>query len=308
MIHLGCWAHCRRYFVEAEATIPEAARNPEQLGNAVHRGHWRVVCRRVESQGQNTSGTSAASRCAQPASAAKDRGTAAQAAARRRAWQPAGQGTALPVSPVAEIDSLCREWRLADRQQPVRERHPPVRRRPPQLAVRRFRGRGPASANLYSLVEICKANRIDPYTYLVTLFGKLPLAKTADDFDALLPWRISALTKWLNARIGPGASLMLRSSHTLLFAVCRRNRLRRAIGVRLGEVLTHPRMRFDPTKGGRESPAHPLHRLSWARERWRLARSGSQAIASSTFSKAMSRIWATSGNTSCVPDDIAAST
>ncbi|MGB9618619.1 MAG: transposase domain-containing protein, partial [Desulfomonilaceae bacterium] len=48
-----------------------------------------------------------------------------------------------------------------------------------------------ASANLYSLVETCKANRIDPYAYLVRLFHKLPLASTADDFEALLPWRLT---------------------------------------------------------------------------------------------------------------------
>ncbi len=29
-IHLGCWAHTRRYFVEAEAAIPKAARGPQQ--------------------------------------------------------------------------------------------------------------------------------------------------------------------------------------------------------------------------------------------------------------------------------------
>lgn len=48
-----------------------------------------------------------------------------------------------------------------------------------------------ASANLYSLVETCKANRIDPYAYLVRLFGKLPLAKTANDFETLLPWHLA---------------------------------------------------------------------------------------------------------------------
>ena len=31
LIHLGCWAHARHYFVEAEAAIPKAARGPEQL-------------------------------------------------------------------------------------------------------------------------------------------------------------------------------------------------------------------------------------------------------------------------------------
>ena len=30
LIHLGCWAHCRRYFVEAEAVISKQARGPGQ--------------------------------------------------------------------------------------------------------------------------------------------------------------------------------------------------------------------------------------------------------------------------------------
>jgi len=47
-----------------------------------------------------------------------------------------------------------------------------------------------ASANLYSLVETAKANGIDPYRYLTWLFERLPMAKTVDDYDALLPWRM----------------------------------------------------------------------------------------------------------------------
>jgi len=30
LVHLGCWAHCRRYFVKAEAVLPKRARGPEQ--------------------------------------------------------------------------------------------------------------------------------------------------------------------------------------------------------------------------------------------------------------------------------------
>jgi len=48
-----------------------------------------------------------------------------------------------------------------------------------------------ASANLYSLLQTCKANRIEPYRYLAALFTALPLAKTADDYEMLLPWRIT---------------------------------------------------------------------------------------------------------------------
>lgn len=48
-----------------------------------------------------------------------------------------------------------------------------------------------ASANLYSLVETAKANGIEPYRYLVALFKQLPLAQTADEYEALLPWDLA---------------------------------------------------------------------------------------------------------------------
>ena len=49
-----------------------------------------------------------------------------------------------------------------------------------------------ASANLYSLVETCKANGVEPYRYLVWLFTRLPLAATADDYSDLMSWSMPA--------------------------------------------------------------------------------------------------------------------
>jgi hypothetical protein len=51
-----------------------------------------------------------------------------------------------------------------------------------------------AAANLYSLIETCKANSVEPYAYLVALFKSLPPANTADDYEALLPWRLTTST------------------------------------------------------------------------------------------------------------------
>jgi transposase len=47
-----------------------------------------------------------------------------------------------------------------------------------------------ASANLYSLLQTCKANGIDGYSYMRRLRIELPKASIADDYDALLPWSI----------------------------------------------------------------------------------------------------------------------
>lgn len=47
-----------------------------------------------------------------------------------------------------------------------------------------------ASANIYSLVETAKANRLDPFDYLNRVFEKLPKAQTETDFLELLPVKI----------------------------------------------------------------------------------------------------------------------
>ena len=44
-----------------------------------------------------------------------------------------------------------------------------------------------ASAALYSIIETAKANGLEPYWYLRRLFEHLPLAKTEEDYRALLP-------------------------------------------------------------------------------------------------------------------------
>ena len=50
-----------------------------------------------------------------------------------------------------------------------------------------------ASALIYSLVETCKANGREPYSWLRRVLRELPYAETVDDYEALLPWNIHAL-------------------------------------------------------------------------------------------------------------------
>lgn len=51
-----------------------------------------------------------------------------------------------------------------------------------------------ASANLYSLIETAKACGHEPYAYLHHLFKELPAASSADDYEALLPWKLDPKT------------------------------------------------------------------------------------------------------------------
>ncbi|MGI9288076.1 MAG: transposase domain-containing protein [Pseudomonadales bacterium] len=46
-----------------------------------------------------------------------------------------------------------------------------------------------ATANLYSLIETARANKIEPYRYLRKVFTDLPKATSLEEIEALLPDR-----------------------------------------------------------------------------------------------------------------------
>ena len=190
LTHLGCWAHCRRYFVEAEAAIPKAARSPEQPATqfiAVIAELYAVEAHAKEMTPE-------------------ERGELRQARSRPilarieelllRHLHAVAPGSLLGKA----LHYLESQWAKLTRY--VENGAWPIDNNPCENAIRPFVvgrrnwlfadtvGGAKASANLYSLIETCKANVIDPYGYLVRLFGALPAAQTADDFEALLPWHL----------------------------------------------------------------------------------------------------------------------
>jgi hypothetical protein len=52
-----------------------------------------------------------------------------------------------------------------------------------------------ASANLFTLAQSCRANGVAPLAYFEHLYEHLPLATTAAELEALLPWNVKALLK-----------------------------------------------------------------------------------------------------------------
>ena len=50
-----------------------------------------------------------------------------------------------------------------------------------------------ASALIYSLIETSKATALEPYSWLRRVLRRLPAAKSAEDFEALLPWILHAM-------------------------------------------------------------------------------------------------------------------
>jgi transposase len=192
LVHLGCWTHCRRYFHDALQALPKEQRGPGQLAARF----IALIGKLYEVEAQ-----------------AKREGVDASELGRRRqrhsvpvlaeieALLLANLHAVLPKSLLGQaLHYLASQWNKLKRY--VEDGRYSIDNNAQENAIRPFCvGRrnwlfadtvagANASANLYSLLQTCQVNGIDGYGYLRALFTALPKAQTADDYAALLPWRI----------------------------------------------------------------------------------------------------------------------
>ncbi len=192
LVHLGCWAHCRRYFIEALDALPKHARTPEQ-----------PAVQFIELIGQLYAVESRADDCKMDPQARLDERQrhSVPVLERIQALLLTHLHAVVPGSLLGKaLHYLSAQWLKLSRF--VTDGSYPIDNNPCENAIRPFVvgrrnwlfadtvGGANASANLYSLLQTCKVNGIDPHRYLAALFTALPLASTADDYEALLPWRI----------------------------------------------------------------------------------------------------------------------
>jgi transposase len=191
LVHLGCWAHARRRFVEAEAALPKASRTSDQPAAQFIAAIGRLYA--IEAQ-------------------AKDASPEQRAALRTEHSRPvlaqiealllAHRDRVVPQSLLGKaVHYLAAQWPklvrfLEDGRYPIDNNACENAIRPFVLGRRNWLfadtvGGAKASANLYSLIETAKANGLDPYAYLCALFAAMPKATRLEDYEALLPWRIN---------------------------------------------------------------------------------------------------------------------
>jgi hypothetical protein len=188
--HLGCWAHARRYVFDAEQALPKSARTPDQPAVQLLKAIAELY--RIEKESRDVT----------PGERLRAR--------QERAAPVLGQ---IEQIVLAHRDRVIPQSQLGKALTYLQGQWPkltayagsgtwPIDNNLCENAIRPFVvgrknwlhsdtvGGAHASANLYSLIETCKAAGIDPYRYLTALFAALPHAVTADDYDALLPWRL----------------------------------------------------------------------------------------------------------------------
>ena len=194
LVHLGCWAHCRRYFHEALQALPKDKRGPDQL-----------PARFIELIGKLYHVEAEARREQLDARAVHARRQDESVPILKKIEELALQHLhgVLPGSLLGKaLHYVTAQWPKLVRY--VDDGRYPIDNNPCENAIRPFVvGRrnwlfadtvagANASANLYSLLQTCIANGIDGYTYLNALLVELPKAKTVEDYEALLPWHLAA--------------------------------------------------------------------------------------------------------------------
>jgi hypothetical protein len=188
---LGCWAHARRKFVEAQKVQPKGKtgradiapnlinklygveRDPKDAGE-----HDRKVGRRERSLPVLT---------------------------QLKSWMEKTQPQVTSQNaPGKAISYLASNWNKLERY--VEEGYLPIDNNAAERAIRPFViGRknwlfsdtpkgAKVSAQLYSLVETAKANDHEPYAWLRHALERLPLATSVEDYEALLPRNCSPVS------------------------------------------------------------------------------------------------------------------
>jgi transposase len=189
LVHLGCWTHARRYFVKAQDVLPKEAHGVHQPSTQFIHLIGKLYA--AESQAQKKPNQRARLRRRYSTAVLKE----------IKKLLDHHLETTAPSGKLGEaLRYLVGQWPKLNRY--VENQAWPIDNNECENSIRPFCvgrrswlfadsvGGAKASANLYSLVQTCKANRIDTYQYLVDLFKALPYAKTVDDYEALLPWNL----------------------------------------------------------------------------------------------------------------------
>jgi transposase len=185
IIRLGCWAHARRKFKEAMDVQPKGKTGKANQGLAFIQKLYAIE-RRIKDEPPDS------------------RYAIRQAEAKPilddlKEWM---EKSLLAVPPKMAIGKalvyLNNQWdRLVryidDGQYPIDNNAAERTIRPFTIGRKNWmfsksQAGATASANLYSLVETAKANKVNAYEYLRLVFAHLPNAKSVEEVEQLLPW------------------------------------------------------------------------------------------------------------------------
>jgi len=190
LVRLGCWAHARRKFIDAQRQQPKGKTGKADMAISFIKKLYAIE--KIAQQAPTDERLRLRQKKSQPVMD------------KLRQWLE----KTLPNTPPAS--TLGKALKYLDNQWPrligyIDNGDWPIDNNPAENAIRPFvigrknwlfansQAGAYASANLYSLIETAKANKLEPYAYLKQVFTRLPQADSIDDVDNLLPWNINTV-------------------------------------------------------------------------------------------------------------------
>lgn len=182
---LGCWAHARRKFVEAQRTQPKKKQGRADYALSQIQKLYAVE-KQIKDRPPNER---------YEARQSKSKPIIAQL----RQWLDKSLLHVVPKTAIGKaLSYLDNQWdRLVGY---LDDGHYPIDNNRAENAVRPFvigrknwmfsqsQAGAKASANLYSLIETAKANDVNLYDYFRDVLTQLPNANSVEDVERLLPW------------------------------------------------------------------------------------------------------------------------
>lgn len=185
---LGCWAHARRKFIEAQKIQPKGKIGKADQGLAFIQSLYRIE----KTLNDKASEEKLIARQQQSKPILE----------KIKIWLEKSLPQTPPQSPIGKaLYYLHNQW--AHLINYVSDGDYPIDNNAAENAIRPFViGRknwlfsasqkgAVSSANLYSIIETAKANGLEPYAYLKRIFTELPNAKTLEQMESLLPWSLA---------------------------------------------------------------------------------------------------------------------
>ena len=188
---LGCWAHARRKFVEAQKVQPKGKTGRADVALSLINKLYGIE-----------RDLKAASDEARQAGRQQH---SVPLLAQLRAWLEKTQPQVTAQNALGKaLSYLASNWSRLVRY--VEAGFLPIDNNAAERAIRPFViGRknwlfsdtpkgATASAQIYSLIETAKANGQEPYAWLRHILERLPAASSVEDYEALLPWNCSPVS------------------------------------------------------------------------------------------------------------------
>jgi len=188
IMRLGCWAHARRKFIEAQKIQPKGKAGKADQGLAFIQSLYRIE----QTLNEKTTEEKLVARQQQSLPILE----------RIKIWVEKSLPQTPPQSPTGKaLYYLHNQWQhlinyACDGDYPIDNNAAENAIRPFVIGRKNWlfsasQKGAVSSANLYSVIETAKANGLEPYAYLKRIFTELPNAQTLEQIENLLPWGLA---------------------------------------------------------------------------------------------------------------------